>query len=73
MRVLLVILERDVVMRLVLLDEVGLKDERFDFGVGDDEFEIADAADEFAGLAVVPAPGLKIGSSVSDAGIACHP
>jgi hypothetical protein len=45
----------------VLLDEVRLKDQRLDLRVGDDEFEVNDPPDQLARLAVVPAPGLKIG------------
>ncbi len=62
MRVLLVVLEHDVVARLVLLDEVRFEHERLDLGVGDDEFEVAYAADEFARLRVVAAPRLEIGA-----------
>ena len=42
MRIRLVVLEFDVVTRLVLFDERGFEDQRFDFIVGDDEFEICD-------------------------------
>jgi hypothetical protein len=61
-RVLLVILERDVVARLVLLDEVRLKHQRLDLRVRDDELKVGDAADELAGLRVVPAPRLEVGA-----------
>jgi hypothetical protein len=46
----------------VLLDEIGFEDERLDLCVGDDELEVADAADEFARLAVVAAARLEVGA-----------
>ncbi len=60
MRVLLVVLQKNVVAWLVLLDEIRLKHQRFDLRIRHDELKIADAAHKLARLPVVPAPRLKI-------------
>ncbi len=51
------VLEVDVVLRLVLLDQRVLKNERLDLGVGDDEVEPGDGGDEALGLRVEVVPG----------------
>jgi hypothetical protein len=47
----------DVVLRLMLLDQGVLEDERLDLGVGDDEVEPGDRGDEVSGLGVEVVPG----------------
>jgi len=45
-----VVLKADVVIGAVLLDEVHLEDQGFEFGSDDDPFDIADFANHLAGL-----------------------
>ena len=56
----LVILEHDIVARLVLLDQVRLEDERLGLVVGDDELEIGNPRDQLLGLGIHRPGGLKV-------------
>ena len=47
---LLVVAVRDIEAGAVLLDQIVLKDQGFDFGVGDDDGEVGDAGNEGSGL-----------------------
>ena len=59
-RIALVVLEPDVVSRIMLLDQVVLQEQRFDFGVGDHEFEIGDPGHEHLPFRIVCALLLEI-------------
>jgi len=48
--IVLVVPEDDVVARMVLLDQGGLKDERLELGVGHDGLEVGDLADQHLGF-----------------------
>ena len=61
MWVRLVVLKFDVVTRLMLFDERRFKNQRFDFVVCNDEFEIRDLPDERIGFAV-KRPSAKVGT-----------
>ena len=58
----LVVLKLDVVARLVLLDESRFQNQRFNFTVGDDEFEIGYLTNQGVGLAIKRAGGTKVGT-----------
>ena len=49
-RVALVILQADVVVRAVLLDQVHLQDQRFQLGADHDPFDVGDVAHQLAGV-----------------------
>ena len=53
-RVRLAVLEHDVVLGQVALDQLVLEDQGLGGGVGADDLEVGDVADQLAGLGVVP-------------------
>ena len=57
-----VVLQVHVELGLVFADQVALQDESFHFGVGDDEFEIADLPLQDLRLLVPGAAGLEVGT-----------
>jgi hypothetical protein len=59
MRIRLVVLEFDVVARLVLFDERRFENQSLDFVISDDEFEVGNLANERIGFAVKRA-GAKV-------------
>ncbi len=62
MWVRLVVLEFDVVTRLVLFDERGFQDQCFNFIVGYDELKICDLINQGIGFAIEWTRGAKIGT-----------
>ena len=60
MGVLLVVFEKDIEDRLVLLDEIRFKRESFDLVIGDDEVDVGYASDEIAGPELLRAVGMKV-------------
>jgi hypothetical protein len=67
--VALVVLEPDVVSRLVSLDQVAFEDEGFELGGGDDKVDVGDAGYEAQGLGALSGRGVKVGA---DAGAEVH-
>ena len=59
-RVALVVLEADVVVRAVLLDQVHLEDQRFQLGSDDDPLDVGDAADQLIDAPVVVGAGVEV-------------
>jgi len=60
--VALVILQADVVARAVLLDQVHLQDEGFQFRSDHDPFDIGDVAHKLAGLVILVGAGVEVGA-----------
>ena len=61
-RIALVILEADIVLRAVFLDQVALQDEGLNLGVGDDEVEIGDVVYQAVQLGGVAGRSLEVGA-----------
>ncbi len=58
----LVILEADVVARVVSLDELGFEDEGLKLALGDDPLDIRDVGDQAGGLGVAQGRLAKVGT-----------
>jgi len=61
-RILLVILEADIVLGPVAFDQLIFQDQRFQLGVGDHPLQVCDVRDQAPGLGAVLALLLEVGA-----------